>query len=159
MLGEITKPMSYHKPPEKICERLKTRDSQICELQYGKKLILVGKVVHAYFQPQSPKFIRKTAVKSVESFSHMATEVLFQFLKHKQLREFLLPPSPSHLHGWVASSSLCYPQLNVTGPHLNPWMERDVIKCHFLSKECNRMTGPGVLPSILKSEVQSLDLQ
>ena len=39
MLGEITKPMSYHKPPEKICERLKTRDSQICELQYGKKLI------------------------------------------------------------------------------------------------------------------------
>ena len=45
MLNEITKPMSYHKPPEKICEHLKTRDSQICELQYGKKLILLGKVM------------------------------------------------------------------------------------------------------------------
>ncbi|KAK2548858.1 Mesencephalic astrocyte-derived neurotrophic factor [Acropora cervicornis] len=40
MLGEITKPMSYHKPPEKICERLKTRDSQICELQYDKQIDL-----------------------------------------------------------------------------------------------------------------------
>ena len=37
MLGDITKPMSYHLPPEKICEKLKKKDSQICELQYGKK--------------------------------------------------------------------------------------------------------------------------
>ena len=36
MLSEVTKPMSYHLPPEKICEKLKKKDSQICELQYGK---------------------------------------------------------------------------------------------------------------------------
>ena len=36
MLGEVTKPMSYSKPVEKICENLKKKDGQICELQYGK---------------------------------------------------------------------------------------------------------------------------
>ncbi|XP_068758415.1 mesencephalic astrocyte-derived neurotrophic factor homolog [Montipora capricornis] len=40
MLNEITKPLSYHKPPEKICERLKTLDAQICELQYDKQIDL-----------------------------------------------------------------------------------------------------------------------
>lgn len=66
--------MSYHKPPEKICEQLKTRDSQICELQYGKKLlILVGKVAPVYYHPQSPKFIQKKVVKSNESFAHTVT--------------------------------------------------------------------------------------
>lgn len=40
MLGEVTKPMSYHVPPEKICEKLKRKDSQICELQYEQKLDL-----------------------------------------------------------------------------------------------------------------------
>ncbi len=28
--------MSYHVPVEKICEKLKKKDSQICELKYGK---------------------------------------------------------------------------------------------------------------------------
>ena len=37
MLGDITKPLSFHVPPEKVCEKLKRKDSQICELQYGKK--------------------------------------------------------------------------------------------------------------------------
>lgn len=36
MLKEVVQPVSYHKPAEKICERLKSLDSQICELQYGK---------------------------------------------------------------------------------------------------------------------------
>lgn len=36
MLNEVIKPLSYHKPAEKICEDLKKRDGQICELQYGK---------------------------------------------------------------------------------------------------------------------------
>lgn len=38
ILNEVTKPMSYHVPPEKICEKLKTKDSQICDLQYGNNL-------------------------------------------------------------------------------------------------------------------------
>ena len=36
MLKQVVKPLSYHKPPEKICEELKKGDAQICELQYGK---------------------------------------------------------------------------------------------------------------------------
>ncbi|XP_028398094.1 mesencephalic astrocyte-derived neurotrophic factor homolog [Dendronephthya gigantea] len=38
ILNEVTKPMSYHVPPEKICEKLKTKDAQICDLQYEQKI-------------------------------------------------------------------------------------------------------------------------
>lgn len=40
MLNEVIKPLSYHKPAEKICEDLKKRDGQICELQYDKQIDL-----------------------------------------------------------------------------------------------------------------------
>ena len=36
ILGEISKPMSWGKPADKICESLKKKDKQICELRYGK---------------------------------------------------------------------------------------------------------------------------
>lgn len=36
MLKNIVKPLSYHMPADKICEKLKKQDAQICELQYGK---------------------------------------------------------------------------------------------------------------------------
>ncbi|XP_036374281.1 cerebral dopamine neurotrophic factor [Megalops cyprinoides] len=36
---EVTRPMSYHVPVVKICERLQRRDSQICELRYEKQTI------------------------------------------------------------------------------------------------------------------------
>ena len=36
VLNAVLKPLSYHKPAEKICEDLKKQDSQICALQYGK---------------------------------------------------------------------------------------------------------------------------
>lgn len=29
--------MSWNMPADKICEKLKKKDSQICELRYGKK--------------------------------------------------------------------------------------------------------------------------
>lgn len=35
ILNEVTKPMKNFVPPEKICEKLKGKDSQICDLQYG----------------------------------------------------------------------------------------------------------------------------
>lgn len=37
MINEVSKPLSYHVPVEKICEKLKKKDSQICELRYGKE--------------------------------------------------------------------------------------------------------------------------
>lgn len=37
MINEVSKPMSYHVPVEKICEKLKKKDSQICELKYGEE--------------------------------------------------------------------------------------------------------------------------
>ncbi|XP_029473276.1 cerebral dopamine neurotrophic factor isoform X2 [Rhinatrema bivittatum] len=38
MVGEVTRPMSAHVPVHKICEKLKKRDVQICELRYEKTL-------------------------------------------------------------------------------------------------------------------------
>ena len=36
ILGEMSKPMSWGVPADKICEKLKKKDKQICELRYGK---------------------------------------------------------------------------------------------------------------------------
>lgn len=35
ILRIISKPISWHMPPEKVCGKLKDADSQICELKYG----------------------------------------------------------------------------------------------------------------------------
>ncbi|KAK2915604.1 mesencephalic astrocyte-derived neurotrophic factor [Channa argus] len=40
MVNEVSKPLSYHVPVEKICEKLKKKDNQICELRYDKQLDL-----------------------------------------------------------------------------------------------------------------------
>ncbi|NP_001279252.1 mesencephalic astrocyte-derived neurotrophic factor precursor [Callorhinchus milii] len=40
IINEVPKPMSYHMPVEKICEKLKKMDSQICELKYDKQVDL-----------------------------------------------------------------------------------------------------------------------
>uniref|UniRef100_A0A8C2KZJ6 Mesencephalic astrocyte-derived neurotrophic factor n=1 Tax=Cyprinus carpio TaxID=7962 RepID=A0A8C2KZJ6_CYPCA len=40
IVNEVSKPMSYHVPVEKICEKLKKKDSQICELKYDKQVDL-----------------------------------------------------------------------------------------------------------------------
>ena len=47
MINEVSKPLSYHFPVEKICEKLKKKDSQICELKYGEE----EKKLHFYLQP------------------------------------------------------------------------------------------------------------
>ncbi|CAH2275646.1 Hypothetical predicted protein [Pelobates cultripes] len=40
ILNEVTRPMSAHIPVDKICERLRKTDIQICELKYEKQLDL-----------------------------------------------------------------------------------------------------------------------
>ncbi|CAL8337694.1 unnamed protein product [Merluccius merluccius] len=40
IINEVSKPLSYHAPVDKICERLKKKDSQICELKYDKQVDL-----------------------------------------------------------------------------------------------------------------------
>ena len=35
-MREVAKPLSFGKPSEKICEDLKKKDGQICELRYGE---------------------------------------------------------------------------------------------------------------------------
>ncbi len=35
ILGEMSKPLSWGMPVEKVCEKLKKKDKQICELRYG----------------------------------------------------------------------------------------------------------------------------
>ncbi|KAK2724575.1 mesencephalic astrocyte-derived neurotrophic factor homolog [Artemia franciscana] len=40
ILGELSKPLSWSLPTEKICEKLKKKDNQICELRYEKSIDL-----------------------------------------------------------------------------------------------------------------------
>ncbi|XP_029907405.1 mesencephalic astrocyte-derived neurotrophic factor [Myripristis murdjan] len=40
MINEVSRPLSSHVPVEKVCEKLKKKDSQICELKYDKQLDL-----------------------------------------------------------------------------------------------------------------------
>lgn len=36
ILGELSKPLSYHLPADKVCEKLKKKDVQICDLRFGE---------------------------------------------------------------------------------------------------------------------------
>ncbi|XP_052382167.1 mesencephalic astrocyte-derived neurotrophic factor-like isoform X2 [Oncorhynchus keta] len=58
ILNEISKPLSYHAPVDKICEKLKKKDSQICELKYSKETN-VGPIsddlVSSYLQTAGPE--------------------------------------------------------------------------------------------------------
>lgn len=36
IMNEVSKPLSWSMPPEKVCEKLRTKDAQICELKYGQ---------------------------------------------------------------------------------------------------------------------------
>ena len=36
ILGEMSKPLSWGMPSDKVCEKLKKKDKQICELRYGE---------------------------------------------------------------------------------------------------------------------------
>jgi len=38
ILGEVSKPLSWNMPSDKICEKLKKKDAQICELRYEKQI-------------------------------------------------------------------------------------------------------------------------
>jgi len=38
LLLELAKPLSYHMPAEKICEKLSVKDEQICGLKYDKQI-------------------------------------------------------------------------------------------------------------------------
>jgi len=40
ILGEMSKPMSWGLPADKICEKLKKKDNQICDLRYDKTIDL-----------------------------------------------------------------------------------------------------------------------
>eukprot|EP00093_Oithona_nana_P012965 12965.XXX_356942_357645_1 [CDS] Oithona nana genome sequencing. len=40
ILGEMSKPLSWGMPTSKVCEKLKKKDKQICELRYEKQIDL-----------------------------------------------------------------------------------------------------------------------
>ncbi|XP_044743005.1 mesencephalic astrocyte-derived neurotrophic factor homolog isoform X2 [Chrysoperla carnea] len=40
ILGELSKPLSWSLPSDKICEKLKKKDAQICDLRYDKQIDL-----------------------------------------------------------------------------------------------------------------------
>lgn len=40
ILGEISKPLSWSMPGDKICQKLKKKDAQICDLRYDVEIDL-----------------------------------------------------------------------------------------------------------------------
>ncbi|XP_060651147.1 mesencephalic astrocyte-derived neurotrophic factor homolog [Drosophila nasuta] len=40
ILNELSKPLSWSMPAEKVCEKLKKKDAQICDLRYEKQIDL-----------------------------------------------------------------------------------------------------------------------
>lgn len=40
IVEKVTQPLSWHMPVDKVCEKLKKADAQICELRYDKKIDL-----------------------------------------------------------------------------------------------------------------------
>lgn len=40
ILNEMSKPLSWGMPPEKVCEKLKKKDAQVCDLRYEKQIDL-----------------------------------------------------------------------------------------------------------------------
>lgn len=40
ILGELSKPLSWSMPADKICEKLKKKDQQICDLRFDKQIDL-----------------------------------------------------------------------------------------------------------------------
>ncbi|CAJ0586754.1 unnamed protein product, partial [Mesorhabditis spiculigera] len=38
IMNDVTKPLSWSMPPAKVCEKLKTKDAQICELKFDKPI-------------------------------------------------------------------------------------------------------------------------
>ncbi|XP_050670935.1 mesencephalic astrocyte-derived neurotrophic factor homolog [Leptidea sinapis] len=38
ILGELSKPLSWSMPSDKICEKLKKKDAQICDLRFDKQI-------------------------------------------------------------------------------------------------------------------------
>uniref|UniRef100_A0A1I7XID9 Mesencephalic astrocyte-derived neurotrophic factor homolog n=1 Tax=Heterorhabditis bacteriophora TaxID=37862 RepID=A0A1I7XID9_HETBA len=41
IMSEVSKPLSWSMPPAKVCEKLRSKDAQICELKYGKSFVYV----------------------------------------------------------------------------------------------------------------------
>lgn len=38
IVSELSKPLSWGLPADKVCEKLKKKDVQICDLRYGKHI-------------------------------------------------------------------------------------------------------------------------
>uniref|UniRef100_A0A8C0IFP5 Mesencephalic astrocyte derived neurotrophic factor n=1 Tax=Bubo bubo TaxID=30461 RepID=A0A8C0IFP5_BUBBB len=58
IINEVSKPMSHHIPVEKICEKLKKKDSQICELKYGELSNSMLKLLSPEFCSEVASLIR-----------------------------------------------------------------------------------------------------
>ena len=37
-MNEVSKPLSWSMPAEKVCEKLRTKDAQICDLKFDKEI-------------------------------------------------------------------------------------------------------------------------
>ena len=59
LVREVTRPLSFGKPNEKICEDMKKKDEQICELRYGKLWGDIGAIQGWSVCPRNTRILRQ----------------------------------------------------------------------------------------------------
>ncbi|XP_065674390.1 mesencephalic astrocyte-derived neurotrophic factor homolog [Hydra vulgaris] len=87
ILNEVTKPLAYYKPISSICEALKKKDKQICELAYEKvfdwknidlkklKVKDLKKILEDWGETCSGCLEKTDFLKKVESVKHKHVEL------------------------------------------------------------------------------------
>ncbi|XP_060698587.1 cerebral dopamine neurotrophic factor [Hemiscyllium ocellatum] len=83
IVNEIARPMSAHVPVQKICEKLKVKDMQICELKYEKKLLLKKAELHKLRVAQLKKILEDWGEKCIACAEKIDLIDLILELAHK----------------------------------------------------------------------------
>ncbi|XP_043570128.1 cerebral dopamine neurotrophic factor [Chiloscyllium plagiosum] len=83
IVNEIARPMSAHVPVQKICEKLKVKDMQICELKYENKLLLKKAELHKLRVAQLKKILEDWGEKCIACAEKIDLIDLILELAHK----------------------------------------------------------------------------
>lgn len=86
ILRDLSTPLSWYMPPDKICGKLKKKDSQICELRYDMKIDLAN------------TDINKLKVKDLKKILHSWGEVCHACIEKSDFVRKINEVKPIHLN-------------------------------------------------------------
>ncbi|EFA05582.1 mesencephalic astrocyte-derived neurotrophic factor homolog [Tribolium castaneum] len=87
ILGEMSKPLSWSMPSDKICEKLKKKDAQICELRYDVEIDLktvdlkklkvrdLKKIINDWGEDCQGCIEKSEFIQRIEELKHKHTEL------------------------------------------------------------------------------------